>query len=358
VSGSSTLFCPLNGVQPTAGLVSQATDIDNDPLLSKVDLAFSVILYPLGFAVEIRSNEHAVIAAAMESWGGLPSQHNTPPMLLKITVTEVSSLECPPAPKTRAQGHLISIVADADNQVVCDLKAGFAFGCVSQAVLHHRSYLRYYFIEAAAYLMIGGLYVTPIHAACVSKSGHGLLLCGDSGAGKSTLAYACARAGWTYTTDDASYLLRADHVPRIIGNSHQVRFRPSARELFPELAGRGITPRAEGKPSIEVPTVEFPGLITSAEASIHSIVFLNRHPSSIAELVPLSRDAALDHFSATLYPVKEIRDLQVSALASLEDVDVFELRYGDLSPAIHCLEGLVELTGMIGSQGPGEDACV
>jgi hypothetical protein len=342
VTQSSSLIHRLPEVEPSTGSGERRNEFQDDPLLSKVELPLCATFYPLGFAVEIRTNDEGILAAAAESWGGMHLLHDVPSVRITITVTEDEGLECPPAPTVRGQGHLISSVADANNQIVCDLKQGFAFGCLSRAALRYSSYVRYHFIEPAALVMICGQYATPLHAACVSKDGHGVLLCGDSGAGKSTLAYACARAGWTFTSDDATYLLRTDNRSRVIGNSRQVRFRPSARELFPELRGRSLTPRAEGKPSIEIPTAELHGLVASDEASIRSIIFLRRQPSAIAELVPSSLSAALDHFKKHLYPIREISDLQASAFEALATADVYELRYCDLYPAIQILESLIQ----------------
>ena len=105
----------------------------------------------------------------------------------------------------------------------------------------------------------------------------GVLLCGDSGAGKSTLSYACARSGWTYVTDDCSFLLNSGTKRLVTGNCHQVRFRPSAAEFFPEVRGLEITPRAVGKPSIELPTAPMKHITLAQSAKVDFIVFLNRH---------------------------------------------------------------------------------
>ncbi len=151
---------------------------------------------------------------------------------------------------------------------------------MTSAAVNNRIYFRYNFLEKAVYLLLGASVVTDMHAACVSKNGKGILLIGDSGAGKSTLAYACARAGWTYTSDDTSYLINDSKPPRVIGHSHRARFRPSAKELFPELEHFGLTPRIEGKPSIEVSTSELPIASTSPEATVDLIVYLNRDSSA------------------------------------------------------------------------------
>ena len=316
--------------------------VEDDVALRNVEMPLRGLFSPLGFAVQVTTNSLDVLAAARESWGQWEPTQSRPTLQLRIAVTEGDTAGCPPWPVICAQQHLMSIVADTHNHAVCDLRQGFAFARVSEAAVQHRSYLRYHFLEAAAMTLIAALYATPIHAACVSLEGRGFLLCGDSGAGKSSLSYACARAGWTYTTDDASYLLESADGPRdwprIVGNSHQVRFRPSATTLFPELRGRDLTPRAEGKPSMEVPTAELPGIITAAEAPIHHVVFLNRRPSALAELTPYSREVALNWFHQSLFPVPEVREIQAMALQQLLDTTMHELSYCDLDRAVDCLE--------------------
>jgi hypothetical protein len=309
-----------------------------DPLRSKVALPLRAVFYPLGFAVEISTNAQDVLDAAAQSWGHLRGRYPREVLRLRIGIADDGSTECPPAPVVRGQGHLLSMIADAQNQAICDLEKGFAFAWLNQAALEHRDYLRYHFIEAAALVLISALYVTPIHAACVSRHGRGMLLCGESGAGKSSLAYACARAGWIFTSDDASYLLRDGGQTRVIGNSHQVRFRPSAQELFPELHGRSLTPRAEGKPSIEIPTSELSGLVTSNEAMVRYLIFLNRQPSAVAELLTLSPSVALQRFSQDLYPAEEVQQYQAAALEQLASTEVYELRYCELDRAVDRLE--------------------
>lgn len=330
---------------PDADIKLPASVSLSDPLLCNVELPLRAIFYPLGFAVEIATNAQAILDLAEESWGHFRQSYTRPTLQFRITVTEGGSSECPPAPSVRAQQYLLAIVADSQNQALCDLKVGVASAWLSYSALHHRSYLRYHFIEAVALLLLSTSYVTAIHAACVSRHGRGMLLCGDSGAGKSSLAYACARAGWTYTADDASYLLRNTNPPRVIGNSRQIRFRPSAKDLFPELHGRSLTPRAEGKPSIEVPISDLADIITSDEAQINYIIFLNRQPSATSNLVPVSRTLASQRFFQALYPVKEIREIQASALQHLLNSEIYELRYRDLNHAINRLEQLARDKG-------------
>jgi len=313
---------------------------DTDPLMDKREMPFRGVFYPLGFCVEIYTNACEVLEAANESWAHLRPSRMNASIRLCIGVNDSTLAECPPAPTVRAQGHLLTIIADAENQATADLDAAFGFMWVSSTTVHHRLYFRYHFLEALALVIVSGTFAPAIHAACVSHRGRGLLLIGPSGAGKSTLAYACARAGFTYISDDASYLLRdADH-PRVVGHSHKFRFRPSSRELFPELQGYELAPRLEGKPSIEVQTSELHGLLTSKEARIHYLILLRRSGSANARLTPASSDSAVAYLEEGLYPVGEIRRSQVTTLQRLATLQAFELHYSDLCEAILCLQAL------------------
>ncbi len=296
-------------------------------------LPFRRTFHPLGFSVEIETNSEEILAAAAESWGeqnALPSPALLEaPLTVRLGVTASGVQECPPAPNFRADCHLLSIVADKENFAACDLERGFAFGWVNDAALLHRSYFRYHFLEAIVMCLLTGSRVTPIHAACVSLNGHGFLLCGESGAGKSTLAYACARAGFTLTSDDASYVVwEQDGPARVRANCHQVRFRPSGCEFFSELEGRSLTPRAEGKPSIEIRTAELPHISVAPEASVHTILLLRRHPDDApAELRPFTLDQVLPHLTNSLYPLDGIHQRQSAALEPLMNADMYEFRY-------------------------------
>jgi hypothetical protein len=313
---------------------------DGHPLLARQEFAHHRTFYPLGFAVEIETNSIEILLAASESWREHACASTNPSLRIRLGVTRTSLSDCPPPPVPRSDGHLLSIVADAANFAVCDLLQGVAFGWVSEATLKNQLYFRYHFLEAIALSLISTSRASPLHAACVSLEGRGILFCGASGAGKSTLAYACARAGWTFTSDDASYLLWESADLDVRGNSHQVRFRSSAREIFPELQGRSLTPRAAGKPSIEVFTAELP-IVTAKESQVRYIILLNRSISSTAELTPLTREEMLPHLGGSLFAEEWTPHPRSEILERLCAASMFELRYSVFEDAIRLLEQLV-----------------
>jgi hypothetical protein len=237
-------------------------------------------------------------------------------------------------------GPLLLQVADAENFFIADLNSGRAMGRVIPAAADCPRYLRYFFLEAAALSLICSLRAVAIHGACIRVDGKGILLCGDSGEGKSTLAYAGARSGWTYVSDDSTYI-PIDREDRLaVGNCRQIRFRPSSVSLFPELRGRVMTPRAAGKPSLEVRTSDLPKIATANSTQVDYIVFLDRRYAETQELVPLRSSSVASWFEQHLLSPAEKRPPQEATLARLLSAGVFELRYRDLEWAIACIHEL------------------
>ena len=314
-----------------------------DALLCNMELPLREIFYPLGYPVEIITNDTAVLQAASESFGHARSSRTSSKLQLRIGVSQEDGTECPPEPTRREYNHLYSLVADVYNQALLDLRTCINFTWVTPAAVNNRIYFRYNFLEKAVYLLLGASVVTDLHAACVSKNGKGILLCGDSGAGKSTLAYACARAGWIYTSDDTSYLINDSEIPRVIGHSHRVRFRPSAKALFPELERFALSPRLEGKPSIEIPISELPVPKAASEAIVDSIVYLNRYPSAPGRLIPLPHGTAAQRTCRELYSAGEVRAKHESILKVLSDIPTYELQYCDLYQGIQALDLLMRI---------------
>ncbi|HUA91221.1 MAG TPA: hypothetical protein VL991_01575 [Terracidiphilus sp.] len=299
------------------------------------------IFYPLGFAVEVLTNDASVLEAAEESFAHQSHCRGETALQIRIGISGSENHACPPEPTRREYNHLYSLVADPETQAILDLKTLANFTWLTQSALQSRLYFRYNFLEKVVYLLLGASVVTDLHAACVGRNGKGILLCGDSGAGKSTLAYACARAGWTYTSDDTCYLINDSPIPRVIGHSHRARFRPAARVLFPELRERALTPRMEGKPSIEVPIADLPVASTAPEAAVDFIVYLRRRPSAQETLTALPRGTGTERLRSELFSAGEIRARHEQVLAVLFDVPTYELEYCDLDQGIHALEGLI-----------------
>lgn len=306
---------------------------DEAPLLTMEETFF-----PLGFPLRIRTNSEEVLRQSARKWGMFRRRSHDKPIEADIHVIETDWLDCPPEVKCYFMGNVLVMVADTRNVCTVDFPWGRTRMVISSAVLRHPHYFSQVFLEAAPACQLCTRFATPIHAACVALDGRGVMLCGDSGAGKTSLSYACARAGWQFIADDTSYLLHTECNRRVIGNCHQVRFRPSAAELFPEIADAEITPRMFGKPSVELPTAPMDHVRATESAHVDFVVYLNRrHPGS-ADLVPYSRDLARQYMRSVLFGTAETRIVRHAAIDRLLAAEVLELRYQSLDQAVRRLE--------------------
>lgn len=312
----------------------------SDPLHASTALPFDHMLFPFGFTTKIKSNEPAVIRAAEESWAKFPPRFHEAPIELRFLVSDLPTKQLPGSPTFRAQSNLLTIVADAHNFACCDLAAGFGFACVTKTTALTTDYLRYHFLDAMLYTLLDARHLVAVHAACLAKNGSGVLFAGDSGAGKSSLAYACARRGWTYVSDDATWLVRRETGLLVVGNPETFRFRPTISVLFPELQGP-IRVR-NGKPTLEIKAEYLSGITASIECTIDYVVFLNRQEEAIdqANLSPMSREESLRRLlEQNAWPSElRIQGERQRAIERFEKAQLFELTYSELNPAIDLLE--------------------
>jgi hypothetical protein len=301
-----------------------------DPLQYGFPLPLTRTFFPMGFPVRITTNSEEVIRAAEDAWGCCEKLFGYTPLDLQFAIERDSKSERPIAGILRGKENLLAIVHAADNFAMADLSRGSSFSWLTPAMVAERGYFRYHFLEALTYVMLGALYLTPIHAACVALNGCGVLLCGDSGAGKTSLAYTCARRGWTYVADDASHLLRPGTELRILGRPHEIRFRSTAAQLFPELAVYSPVKRANGKLDLEIKTSELGFRHTATETRARYLVFPNREFSGPAGLRTAERSRATQWlFEVLCVGEEQIREAQRNSLAPLLDLPILELCYRD-----------------------------
>lgn len=326
---------------------SQSLKTHSDPLGYNLPLRLRARYYPMGYALDLETNSEDVRRAAGWIWGKFPqashredSSANPPTMRVIVAGKNATAPPVPSMP--RGQNHLVSFIHGAENFAVCDLGRGFTWACLTQDVARDAAYLRYHFLEPAGYLMIDARHFRALHASCVALDGRAVVLCGDAGAGKTSLAYGCARRGWTYLSDDATHIVRESPDRIVAGRPYRIRFRESARRLFPEL--QAFTPelRPNGKLDIEVDTGAL-GIAVALECRASHIVFLNREPGPArARTCPFPRAEAEARLADPIcYGDERIRAAQQRTLQHFLQLPTCELNYSGIDDAESVLRALV-----------------
>jgi serine kinase of HPr protein (carbohydrate metabolism regulator) len=166
------------------------------------------------------------------------------------------------------------------------------------------------------------------------------MLAGPSGAGKSSLSFACARRGWTFLSDDCTWLLPGEGGRIALGRPRHARFRLDAPRLFPELEGCIGGTRPNGKISIEVPTSAFPEIRTADRTEIRCVVLLDRRPGG-AELRPVGTDEAAAQLLRDMPSYGEdVNAMHERAVVHIAAAGAFRLRYESLDDAVAVLTNL------------------
>src|SRR5579872_5423591 len=311
-----------------------------DPLQSATPLPLQADYFPMGYSVCIATNSELVHATAERIWSGYPQLSGERAVRLNISVTAAGRAPAPPPPSYRGRDHLFTVVADRDNFATADLRTGTGFACFTDNA--SSEYLRYQFLEPLVYLLIAARYLTLTHSACVALGGRGILLCGDSGAGKTCLAFACARKGWTFISGDATAIVRGCDDCRLVGRPFEVRFRETARRLFPELEKYPRAIRPNGKYDIEIDPRDLQ-LKCALEATASQIVFLERsHTPILAVAEAFPSNEALRHLEQGIcFGDESSRNEQLRSLVALLALPTLRLRYCDLDSAERVLRSLV-----------------
>jgi hypothetical protein len=307
-----------------------------DPLLSDVELPLAGEFYPAGFPLRLATNSREVMQAANEAWGAWERMFDTGPLEFRVVVRLKG--EASGAPVYRAQAGMLAFIESAHNFATADIARLSASFFVSEKTVADHTLFRWLFLDAMAYMLLTQRYVVSLHAACVAREGRGILLCGRSGAGKSTLSVASALAGFTFLSDDCTWVLTGTDAPTAIGKPHQVRLRGDAARHFPELDGFPARTLPNGKLSMEAPTSLFPGVSTAPRVEIGALVFLARASEGAAGMEKMVADEAAALLLQDLPSYgPEVNVAHERTVAMLAKLPAWRLRYAHREDAIALL---------------------
>jgi len=296
--------------------------------------------YPMGYPIDVVTNSAEVLAGAASIWQAYPSLSEEAPVELKIEVSESGAAPVPAAPCHLE--HLVTIVQGPDNFAIADMVSGVGLMRISREVAKNSGWFLYHFLEPIAYVLLGARHFAMVHASCIALQGAAVLLCGPAGAGKTCLAYASAKRGWSFISGDATQLPRGERDLTVVGRPFSIRFRYSAKVLFPELSAFRASLRPNGKCDLELDPRQL-GLSLCLRARAGLVVFLNRVPGiSRPEIQPASRRYAQDTLRESIrVGDARTRAEQAATLDRLIDKPCVLLTYSDPAEAEKLLRSMV-----------------
>lgn len=313
-----------------------------DPVLSSFDLPLRARFYPFGFPLDLATNSDHVMAAAVEGWGRFAPQFDAAPARLHLAVAPGTGATLAPQSMVRSREHLMFYLANSENFMVCDFKQNFGFGWATESIAADHAVIRYRFLTAGGLTLIEQQSGASLHCGLVVRNGSGVALMGDTCAGKSTLSYACARAGWSFVSDDGALVVRDRSDRYAMGDPYALRLRKDAGRFFPELRDRVPVTRGNGKMGIEIFTSELPIQCTPG-CSIDHVVFLHRNEPGPARIRRYPKDEALDWCGRYVtFGTPEVRESQLRCYQRLLSAGIWEMYYSDLDDAVARLEQLVD----------------
>jgi hypothetical protein len=142
--------------------------------------------------------------------------------------------------------------------------------------------------------------VVPVHCACLSRDGGGLLLAGNSGVGKSTLSVTLAQLGYDYISDDWTFLRREGEELVAYGLSPIVKLLPDTIEYFPQLAEHQVHISLNGELAYEVSMSDAFGASVMRRCEPRYFVVLERTPVPGSEFDAITPEQASEYVASSV----------------------------------------------------------
>jgi hypothetical protein len=276
-----------------------------DPLprivrLSQDGLPLSARFFVAGSVWEVRSNSHEILQAMRETFDQVGSGQLADLHLRFHVDFSVKNAPCWSKPHFRALDHLYYATYGPCDSMLVDQLSRHVIGSFSPVVAHDLLYWKHTVLPVLLGIVSASIGVTPVHCACVVKSGSGLLLGGESRAGKSTLALSLSRNGFSYLSDDCTYLSRTGTGMRAWGLPIPVKLLPDAVSYFPELVSLDPVLSLNGEWALSVDPTEISNVERCLSCAPRWLVFLERKMDSPPVIKPLTSWEAASRLVADL----------------------------------------------------------
>ena len=196
----------------------------------------------------------------------------------------------------RGHRHLVFAFLPPRSFVTYDLLRRRVLAALSVTAARERSFWNHLLLPITIGVLGTTVGVVPLHCACLDHNGSGLLVAGVSGAGKSTLSAAMAGCGFSFVSDDWTYISKEGSTLIAHGLSSPVKLLPDTVRFFPHL--RHCAPRTtlNGELAYEIEPSRTGGFAVKHSSHPRRIFFLERTSEPGCYFVPCRSDYVRSFF--------------------------------------------------------------
>jgi HPr Serine kinase C-terminal domain len=232
---------------------------------------------------------HTNCRAVLDALGEWRSRNGEGPRRSFELSVQVDSSAAPggeKSPHFRGLDHWVFAIFGHGELFVFDLLRLSVAAVVSPQTAENAGFWRTVLVPLSLGVMGTAMGLVPLHSACLDFHGRGLLIAGPSGAGKSTLAAELARRGFSFVSDDWTYLDFEGGRLEAYGLRAPVKLLTDAPRLFPELSNLKPEKSLNGEMAFEVDPHQWFGSRVRSKSHPTWLVFLERTGQGGFELEP------------------------------------------------------------------------
>jgi hypothetical protein len=233
---------------------------------------------------------------------------------------QIKTSSAPPA--FRGMNHIV--FASLGNDFFClDLLRKQISGVVGAETAADANFWNRVLLPIAIGVMGCVIGVIPMHCACLEWRGEGVLVAGVSGAGKSTLSAAMAQYGFSFLSDDWTYISNGADGLCAHGLDVPLKLLPDAERFFSSLDNRRLTTSMNGELAFEIDPCDFAARKQLTTKPKH-LLLLERCSQGPAHFEPIPSEVVCDFFERSserlpgiLDNAKEFRSRTIEQVATL-----------------------------------------
>jgi len=300
--------------------------------LAHVNLPLGARFFVAGSIWDLRSNCEEILQAMQETFDQVGGEQQADLQLRFHVDFAVNNAPRWSTPHFRALDHLYYATYGPCDSMLVDQMGRRVIGSFSPAAARDVRHWKQTVLPVLLGIASSSIGVTPVHCACVVKGGSGLLLGGESGAGKSTMALSLSRNGFSYLSDDCTYLSRTGTGMQAWGLPTPVKLLPDAVSHFPELVSLDPVLSLNGEWALNVDPTEMSNVERCLSCAPRWLVFLERKVGSPPVIKPLSSWEAASRLVADLEMMPPLifdqYEYQLETINRLVDRECWVVQHG------------------------------